>query len=90
MVKRSSGPRVSRSRPFPCLSWWLRSVRDTASRLMHVQLQLKSARLMTVQLRSDPERVRVILDNLLSNAAKHAPDGQYGGTVSPASRLSNW
>jgi two-component system sensor histidine kinase GlrK len=27
------------------------------------------------QLRSDPERVRVILDNLLSNAIKHAPTG---------------
>jgi len=27
------------------------------------------------QLRSDPERVRVILDNLLSNAIKHAPAG---------------
>jgi two-component system sensor histidine kinase GlrK len=26
-----------------------------------------------LQLRSDPERVRVILDNLLSNAVKHAP-----------------
>lgn len=38
------------------------------------QLQLKCA-VDGQQLRSDPERVRVILDNLLSNAAKHAPTG---------------
>jgi two-component system, NtrC family, sensor histidine kinase GlrK len=38
----------------------------------HLQLQnMVDAR----QLRSDPERVRVILDNLLSNAIKHAPSG---------------
>jgi two-component system sensor histidine kinase GlrK len=35
-------------------------------------LQLRSA-VEARQLRTDPERVRVILDNLLSNAIKHAP-----------------
>lgn len=38
------------------------------------QLRLQSE-VVDLQLRSDPERVRVILDNLLSNAAKHAPAG---------------
>jgi two-component system sensor histidine kinase GlrK len=38
--------------------------------------QLKLDRTIAAkQLRSDPERVRVILDNLLSNAIKHAPTG---------------
>lgn len=37
-------------------------------------LQLRSSA-DTCQLRTDPERVRVILDNLLSNAIKHAPSG---------------
>src|SRR5690606_36425262 len=36
------------------------------------QLKLQSTA-APLQLRSDPERVRVILDNLLSNAVKHAP-----------------
>lgn len=38
------------------------------------QLQLRSSA-DARQLRTDPERVRVILDNLLSNAIKHAPSG---------------
>jgi two-component system sensor histidine kinase GlrK len=38
----------------------------------HLQLQ---STVDARQLRSDPERVRVILDNLLSNAVKHAPTG---------------
>lgn len=37
------------------------------------QLTLRSV-VAACQLRSDPERVRVILDNLLSNAVKHAPE----------------
>lgn len=38
------------------------------------QLTLKH-KVEASQLRTDPERVRVILDNLLSNAIKHAPSG---------------
>lgn len=44
------------------------------------QLTLRKA-VMAQQLRSDPERVRVILDNLLSNAIKHAPAGSEIGLL---------
>ncbi|MBY0339909.1 MAG: HAMP domain-containing histidine kinase [Rhodocyclaceae bacterium] len=44
------------------------------------QLTLRKE-VMAQQLRSDPERVRVILDNLLSNAIKHAPAGSEIGLL---------